>query len=132
MENDLYSNFINDFSNVMCEVADGMQYSNILFVCIGTDRITGDSFGPLVGYKLNSIFSNATKIDVIGDLSNPVNANNATEIANQIIEQYQNPLIIAVDSALSTPNTVGTIVVREGGVDIRERVKQKMHTYWRY
>ena len=24
----------------------------IIFVCIGTDRSTGDSLGPLIGYKL--------------------------------------------------------------------------------
>jgi len=27
------------------------DYKSIVFVCIGTDRSTGDSLGPLVGYK---------------------------------------------------------------------------------
>ena len=27
----------------------------IIFLCIGTDRSTGDSLGPLVGYKLKSL-----------------------------------------------------------------------------
>ena len=27
----------------------------IVFLCIGTDRATGDSLGPLIGYKLKSI-----------------------------------------------------------------------------
>lgn len=120
MQENVYNDFINDFSTVMCDLADGKNYSNILFVCIGTDRITGDSFGPLVGYKLKELFSNASRINIIGDLSNPVCVSNATKIANEIREQYTNPLIIAVDSALSNSNDVGSIVVREGGVDIRE------------
>jgi len=31
------------------------DYKSIVFVCIGTDRSTGDSLGPLVGYKINDI-----------------------------------------------------------------------------
>lgn len=44
MQENLYNNFITDFSNTMCSLADGNQYSNIIFLCIGTDRITGDAF----------------------------------------------------------------------------------------
>ena len=28
---------------------------DIIFLCIGTDRSTGDSLGPLIGYKLKPI-----------------------------------------------------------------------------
>ena len=128
----LYNNFVNDFSNTMCEMASGNQYSNILFVCIGTDRITGDSFGPLVGQKLNLLFSNADKINVIGNLDNPVSANNASNIIKDINNQYTNPFVIAVDAALSTQNNVGTIAVNKGGLHLRSRSKQKVYTYWRY
>lgn len=27
----------------------------IIFLCIGTDRATGDSLGPLIGYKLKNL-----------------------------------------------------------------------------
>lgn len=27
----------------------------IIFLCIGTDRATGDSLGPIIGYKLKNI-----------------------------------------------------------------------------
>lgn len=36
-------------------ILEGMQEkrkTEILFLCIGTDRSTGDSLGPLIGYKL--------------------------------------------------------------------------------
>ena len=36
----------------------------VIFLCIGTDRATGDSLGPLVGYKLKNI--NKKKIYIYG------------------------------------------------------------------
>ena len=36
--------FISDFSNIICKVTENKTYSNIIFLCIGTDRITGDAF----------------------------------------------------------------------------------------
>ena len=119
----LYENFVNDFNDVMCALADGNNYSEIIFLCIGTDRITGDAFGPLVGYKLKSLFSDANRIKIIGDLESPVNASNINTIAKEIRQNYSNPFIIAVDSAMSTPANVGTIVVREGGMNVRHQFK---------
>ncbi len=119
----LYQNFINDFSETMCLLTEGSSYSNILFVCIGTDRITGDAFGPLVGYKLKKLFANADRINVIGDLENPVRANNIECTLKWINENFTNPFIIAVDSALSVPSRVGSISVGEGPLSLRYRVK---------
>ena len=31
------------------------QNRPIIFLCIGTDRATGDSLGPLIGYKLKDL-----------------------------------------------------------------------------
>lgn len=103
----------------------GNQYSNILFLCIGTDRVTGDSFGPLVGYKLKCLFAEASRINVLGDLESPVNATNITEVANQIRQNYTNPFIIAVDSALSSPQNIGSIVVKEGGINLGTGLNKK-------
>lgn len=119
----LYQNFINDFSETMCLLTEGSSYSNILFVCIGTDRITGDAFGPLVGYKLKKLFANADRINVIGDLENLVRANNIECTLKWINENFTNPFIIAVDSALSVPSRVGSISVGEGPLSLRYRVK---------
>ena len=127
MQENLYNSFINDFSDVMCNLADGNQYSNIIFLCIGTDRITGDSFGPLVGYKLKSLFFDAKRIDIIGDLENPVNATNISDIARQINENYTNPFIIAIDSAMSNTENIGTILVNKGPLSVRNKLKQNVY-----
>ena len=39
---------------------------DIIFLCIGTDRSTGDSLGPLIGYKLKPIISQ--KLYIYGSL----------------------------------------------------------------
>ena len=37
---------------------------DIIFLCIGTDRSTGDSLGPLIGYKLKSIINFLNKYTI--------------------------------------------------------------------
>lgn len=123
MQENLYNNFVNHFSNIMCNLADGNQYSNIIFLCIGTDRITGDAFGPLVGSKLKTLFADADKINIIGDLANTVCSNNISDVARQIRKNYKNPFIVAIDSAMSLPSNVGTIVVDEGPISLRNEHK---------
>ena len=50
------------------------QNRPIIFICIGTDRSTGDSLGPLVGYKLQ--FLNKSNIHIYGTLQSPIHAKN--------------------------------------------------------
>ena len=46
----------------------------LVFLCIGTDRSTGDSLGPLIGYKLKQERRRGTL--VFGTLDRPVHAMN--------------------------------------------------------
>lgn len=46
----------------------------VVFLCIGTDRSTGDSLGPLIGYKLRQM--RLPKTTVFGTLERPVHAMN--------------------------------------------------------
>ena len=36
-----------------CIQKDGRMFRELVFLCIGSDRITGDSLGPLIGYQLS-------------------------------------------------------------------------------
>ena len=49
-------------------------WDKIVFVCIGSDRITGDSLGPLVGHQLSRY--HWKNIYVYGTLNEPVHALN--------------------------------------------------------
>src|SRR5690554_2687172 len=49
----------------------------IVVICIGTDRSTGDSLGPLIGTKL--LERNCRRFSIYGSLEDPVHAKNLEE-----------------------------------------------------
>lgn len=83
----------------------------IIFLCIGTDRSTGDSLGPLVGDKLKSFISDG--FSIYGTLENPVHAKNLCSIIEEINSRYINPYIIAIDACLGNIQNIGNIVVED-------------------
>jgi len=46
-------------------------YQQLVILCIGTDRSTGDSLGPLVGHKLKPYINHYEHIHILGTLDNP-------------------------------------------------------------
>ncbi|MCB2300602.1 spore protease YyaC [Clostridium tagluense] len=83
----------------------------IVVLCIGTDRSTGDSLGPLVGNKLKFLVRN--KIHIYGSLECPVHAKNLCEIIDEINYTYTAPYVIAIDACLGSLQNVGKIIVEE-------------------
>jgi putative sporulation protein YyaC len=83
----------------------------IVILCIGTDRSTGDSLGPLVGNKLKFLVRN--KVHIYGSLELPVHAKNLCEIIDEINYTYTDPYIIAIDACLGSLQNVGKIIVEE-------------------
>lgn len=92
---------------------DHMYYHRtIVFLCIGSDRATGDCLGPIIGYKLSS--QPYFKHKIYGTLKNPVHAKNLSETIKLIYDTYEDPCIIAIDASLGKSNHVGYITVGEG------------------
>jgi putative sporulation protein YyaC len=89
-------------------------YKKIVFLCIGTDRSTGDSLGPLIGYKTNNLKYN--NFFIYGNLESPVHAKNLVEIIKLINGSYENPYIIAIDACLGRSDHVGYISIGEGSI----------------
>lgn len=83
----------------------------IVVLCIGTDRSTGDSLGPLVGNKLKFLVRN--KIHIYGSLECPVHAKNLCQIIDEINYTYTDPYVIAIDACLGSLQNVGKIIVEE-------------------
>lgn len=83
----------------------------IVVLCIGTDRSTGDSLGPLVGDKLKFLIREG--VALYGNLEYPVHAKNLSDIMNEIFTQYTNPFIIAVDACLGSIQNIGNIIIEE-------------------
>lgn len=86
----------------------------IVFVCIGTDRCTGDSLGPLIGYKLSPIEYDC--IHVYGTLDSPVHAKNLVETISLIKSKHNNAFIIAIDACLGDTNHIGYISISDKSV----------------
>ncbi|ADP34628.1 spore protease YyaC [Bacillus atrophaeus] len=84
----------------------------IVVVCIGTDRSTGDSLGPLVGMKLRQLQLN--RLHVYGTLSDPVHAVNMKDKLSEIHKLHKNPFVIAVDACLGRVKSVGSFQIGEG------------------
>lgn len=97
---------------IISEIAAAQKdFDSISIVNIGTDRSTGDSLGPLVGYKLkNKLPKN---IKCFGDLENTVHAKNLAEHMNVI---DPNSLVIAVDACLGRMDHVGSIQIGAGSI----------------
>jgi putative sporulation protein YyaC len=92
---------------------DRDQTRQLVIVCIGTDRSTGDSLGPLVGTFIREKLID--KLTVYGTLDEPVHALNLRECLNNI-KQIKNPLIIAVDASLGREKSVGDIIIGKGSL----------------
>ena len=74
----------------------------IIILCIGTDRVTGDSLGPLVGHQL---CASANNFIIYGNLEYPVHAINLAETMERIYQKYEDPYVIAIDASLGTRST---------------------------
>lgn len=83
----------------------------IIFLCIGTDRSTGDSLGPLVGDKLK--FMVRDRVYLYGNLEYPVHAKNLCETIDEINLQFQNPYIVAIDACLGSLQNIGKIFIEK-------------------
>ncbi len=91
---------------------------NIVCLCVGSNNIIGDCFGPMVGSNLSKMkFKN--KVTIIGNMHKPITANN---FAEKIKKVNKKQYIIAIDSALSKYNVEGIFISKSkmklgGGID---------------
>lgn len=90
-------------------IPDHITTNDLHFLCLGTDRSTGDAFGPLVGSHLKERgFENVT-----GTIDDPCHGANLKDKVNEI---PNTKYIVAVDSCLGRPGSVGTMQVVKGSI----------------
>jgi putative sporulation protein YyaC len=83
-------------------------------LCIGSDRVTGDCFGPLTGEYL--VRRHNTRCFVYGNLSRPVTALNLAETVRFLKLRHPKNPVLAVDSALGEADDVGSFRVFSGSL----------------
>lgn len=85
------------------------EQQEIILICIGTDRVTGDCLGPLVGHKLKRVLP--SDYTLYGSLSHPVHALNLENTIHSIHERYKNPFFIVVDASLGDREHIGYVTL---------------------
>lgn len=89
-------------------------YQEIVIICIGTDRSTGDALGPLVGTNLLKYRSSF--MHVYGSIAEPVHALNLEHTIETVQQKHHNPFIIGIDACLGQASSVGFIQANLGPV----------------
>lgn len=84
----------------------------LVVVCVGTDRSTGDSLGPLIGSKLEEW--SLPDINVYGTLDSPVHALNLDECLASIKKAHPNSGVLAIDACLGKAESIGYISLKAG------------------
>lgn len=82
--------------------------NNVTYFCIGTDRSTGDSLGPIVGSLLQERHPDWS---VLGTLEDPVHAMNLDHSISQIPAGHT---VIAIDACLGQLSSVGQVRFHKG------------------
>ena len=96
------------------EELEKSRKDKVLLLCIGTDRSTGDSLGPLIGYQLKN--RELKHIRVLGTLNRPVHAMNLEDTLSIVEQYYQDHLVIAVDASVGMHDHIGCITVGRGSL----------------
>lgn len=93
------NNSVNKFSEILSVI----PWDQTTIFCVGTDRSTGDSFGPIIGSKLSDM---NLGIPVMGTLNDPIHAVNLFENVTQI----KTPYTLAIDACLGKFDHVGHLI----------------------
>ena len=89
------------------------RWSELVFLCIGSDRVTGDCLGPYIGQHLNT---DTHGVYVYGTLKSPVHALNLSRISRQIKILHPEGLVIAVDASLGQKKHLGYVTIADGAL----------------
>lgn len=106
------------------EKFDYCGHNPLIALCVGTDRSTGDSLGPLVGSILSKkLFKNFL---VFGTLDDPVHATNLNCFVSRIEQEFPLSPVIAIDACLGRLESVGYITIGCGSLEPGAGVKKDL------
>lgn len=100
-------------SSKLFQVIQENAGKEIIFLCIGTDRVIADSLGPLVGSMLKE---RKIPFRIFGTLEAPVHALNIEKAISDIQSHFSNACIIAVDASVGDKQEVGKVYLEKGPI----------------
>lgn len=128
--------FGSQLARLVSEIREEKRKERVLYLCIGSDRSTGDSLGPLIGHMLTCrergyLFGQYKepdvpvrqkaaydygRPDVLGTLRQPVHAVNLEDIIGMIEREYQDSVVVAIDASIGAREHVGCITLSKGAM----------------
>jgi len=93
----------------MRDVAAERTLGELVFLCIGTDRSTGDSLGPWVG----TLLEERGFPGVVGTLRRPCDALSLPKLVRELPRDRR---IVAIDACLGREESVGAYLVKKGPI----------------
>ncbi|MBO0601790.1 spore protease YyaC [Sporosarcina sp. E16_3] len=90
------------------------ETQDLIFFCIGTDRSTGDSLGPLTGSFLSE--SSLFPFTVIGTLESPLHALNLQQRIDETKLTNPSAFIVAIDACLGQVSSIGQLLFNSGPI----------------
>lgn len=123
-----YNEFKNNLKEQIEQFDIQNQFSEIIFLCIGTNKIIGDMIGPMVGERLKRQIKQLKKylqkdMIIYGNMKDTLNLKNANQVIPFLKYQYINPFIITIDTALGNENTIEKIFISSGEIEIGKALK---------
>lgn len=80
-----------------------------------------------MGYKLRYLFKDIKEVEIYGHLDENISANNVNSVITYIQRKYNNPFIIAIDSAISKKDNIGKIIVESNGMYFGKALNKKLN-----
>ena len=121
-----YLQFIKNLKNKINKYDLKREFTEIIFLCVGSNKIIGDMIGPIVGEELNKQINKNTKKEIVvfGNMKNTLNLKNAEETIVNVKKSYTNPFIITVDTALGKEENLKKIYITQGEIEIGKAVSR--------
>ncbi|SIS54817.1 spore protease YyaC [Salimicrobium flavidum] len=116
------SSFYHDFSEALYQWIP--EHRELVIACVGTDRSTGDSFGPFVGSMLEE--QELHSFHVLGTIEEPLHAGNLEERLSEIHDTFEHPFVIAVDACLGRVSHIGSLNVAKGPLSPGAALKKEL------
>jgi putative sporulation protein YyaC len=118
----------NEIVNKLKEILSQTS-KEIVILCVGSDRSTGDSLGPIVGTMLTET---DIPFPIYGTLEKPVHALNIKKMLKDINQTHKEPFILGIDACLGDERQIGFIFLKEGSLIPGMAVNKKLPSVGEY
>ena len=108
-------NLVIDLLKVIQQKLSLYKLKKMMILCIGTDKVIYDSYGPLVGRELIK-YDFGDTINIVGSTKNTLNALNLERFINEHKKEINNSLVICIDAMASNNYPIGSVIIRDDGI----------------